>query len=230
MPPAPVQDARAGGPAARRVPYGGGTHLPARSGPAHERGRAHARRARRGWAAVTDEKAPLLPSDLASLDILRRRAESLAHESEESVSEDLTGILLFDLGEELYGVPIEHVREIYQEYAVTRIPCVPDHIHGVINIRGEIVSVTGLAELMHLPRAEGVRELQAIVVQNAECVTAMAVDEIGDIVEVPKDSIEPPISVIGKAQAEFVAGSVYVDGRLVGLINLDRVLQPVEGA
>ena len=58
----------------------------------------------------------------------------------------------------------------------------------------------------------------------------MAVDEIGDIVEVPKDSIEPPVSVIGKAQAEFVAGSVYVEGRLVGLINLDRVLQPDGGA
>lgn len=179
---------------------------------------------------MSDEQPQMLPADEVSSDILRRRAESLAAESEEAVSEDLTGILLFDLGEELYGVPIENVREIYQEYAVTRIPCVPDHIHGVINIRGEIVSVTALAQLMNLPRSEGTGELQAIVVQNAECVTAMAVDEIGDIVEVAKDSIEPPVSVIGKAQAEFVAGSVYVDGRLVGLINLDRVLQPVGGA
>ena len=57
--------------------------------------------------------------------------------------------------------------------------------------------------------------------------TAMVVDEIGDIVEVPRDSVEPPVSMIGKAQADFVSGSVYVDDRLVGLVNLGRVLQPV---
>lgn len=179
---------------------------------------------------MTEHAAPALPEDLASADILKRRAESLAQESEESASEDLLGVLLFTLGDETYGVPIADVREIYLEYEVTPIPCVPDHIQGVINIRGEIVSVTKLAALMRLAgagMAEG--ESQAIVVRNDSCVTAMVVDEIGDIVEVPKDSVEPPVSMIGKAQVEFVSGSVYVDGRLIGLINIGRVLQPVGG-
>lgn len=179
---------------------------------------------------MTESAFPTLPEDIASADILRRRAESLAQESEEAASEDFVGILLFTLGEETYGVPIADVREIYLEYAVTPIPCVPDHIRGVINIRGEIVSVTMLAKLMRLPGAiEAQAEQQAIVVRNDSCVTAMVVDEIGDIVEVPKESVEPPVSMIGKAQVEFVSGSVYVDGRLVGLINIDRVLQPVGG-
>lgn len=173
---------------------------------------------------------PNLPEDATSQDILRNRAESLAQESEEGSSDDLVGVLLFTLGDETYGVPISEVREIYQEYSVTPIPCVPGHIFGVINIRGEIVSVTGLAELMNLhgvTSAEG--EPQAIVVRNDKFVTAMVVDEIGDIVELPKEAIEAPVSMIGKAQVEFVSGSVYVEGRLVGLINVDRVLAPVGG-
>lgn len=169
------------------------------------------------------------PGDSAALEVLRRRAESLALESDEETSDDRVGILLFAMGDETYGVPIADVREIYLEYSVTPVPCVPDHIQGVINIRGEIVSVTDVGALMNLPGSSDV-EPQAIVVQNEECVTAMVVDAIGDIVEVPRDAIEPPVSMIGKAQMEFVSGSVYVDGKLVGLVNLGRVLQPVGGA
>jgi len=67
----------------------------------------------------------------------------------------------------------------------------------------------------------------AIVVQNEECTTAVVVDEIGDITDVPVDGVEPAISTMDKAQVEFIAGSVYVDERLIGLINVDRILQPV---
>lgn len=167
-----------------------------------------------------------LPADELSAGILRRRAESLATEAEEEVSDDRVGVLLFSLGDEMYGVPIADVREIYLEYSVTPIPCVPEYVEGVINIRGEIVSVTGLARLMNLQSAEAAQP-QAIVIQDDQCVTAMVVDEIGDIVEVAKEVIEPPVSMIGKAQADFVSGSMYVDGKLIGLINLERVLRPV---
>lgn len=170
-----------------------------------------------------------LPSDSTALEILRRRAESLALESEEETSDDRVGILLFAIGEETYGVPIADVREIYLEYSVTPVPCVPEHIQGVINIRGEIVSVSDVGKLMNLASSSDV-EPQAIVVQNDECVTAMVVDAIGDIVEVPREAIEPPVSMIGKAQMEFVSGSVYVEGKLVGLVNLARLLQPIGGA
>ncbi len=167
-----------------------------------------------------------LPLDEVSLGILRQRAESLAAEAADEVSDDRVGVLLFSLGEETYGVPIADVREIYLEYSVTSIPCVPDYIQGVINIRGEIVSVTVLSKLMGYAASE-VAQPQAIVVQNDECVTAMVVDEIGDIVEVAKEAVEPPVSMIGKAQADFVSGSVYVEGRLIGLVNLERVLSTV---
>lgn len=166
---------------------------------------------------------------LVAEEVLRRRAESLAQEEAEEEIDDSLGLLLFRLGEEWYSVKVDDVREIYQEYTVTLVPCVPSFIRGVVNIRGEIISVTDVASMMSLA-ATGTADTGApvIVIQNAECTTAMVVDEIGDIVEVPVDGVEPPLSIIDKAQAEYVAGSVYVDGRLIGLFNTATILTPID--
>ncbi len=163
-------------------------------------------------------------------EILRRRADSLAHEALADEADDRMGLLLFRLDEEWYAVKVGEVREIYQEYEVAPIPCVQSFILGVVNIRGEIISVTDIAALMRL-RTSGSIDVgvsPAIVIQNATCTSAMVVDEIGDIVDVPVDSVEPPLSVIDKIQAEYIAGSVYVGERLIGLVNVDRILQPID--
>lgn len=164
-------------------------------------------------------------------EVLKARADSLSQAQDDEVTVETVGLLLFRLGEEWYAVPIEGVREIYNEYSVTRIPRVPDFILGVINVRGEIVSVTNLGEMMRVPSRTDLDTSEllpsAIIVATDECVTAIVVDEIGDIVDVPRDSVEPPLSTLDKAQAEFVSGSVYVDNQLVGIVNLEKVLEPI---
>jgi len=162
-------------------------------------------------------------------EILARRAESLALETIDEEVSDRSSILLFRIGEEWYALRVDSVREIFQEYEVTTIPCTPEFILGVTNVRGEILSVTDPAILTGLGRIVGIEGVQppAVVVSNMGVTTALVVDEIGDIVEVPNGAIEPPVSIIDRAQAEFVAGSVFIEGTMVGLINVDRVLEPV---
>ena len=167
----------------------------------------------------------------AALEILKRRAESLASESEEEAQVDLMPLLLFRLGDEWYSIPIERVREIYNEYKITPIPGVPDYILGIVNIRGEIVSVTDLAALMRIPGRVShpidAEQPSAIVASTEECVSALLVDEIGDIVEVTRTSLEPPLATIDRGQADWVSGSVYLDTRLIGVIDLERILTPI---
>ncbi len=176
---------------------------------------------------MTDEQRDIRLASVAE-EVLRRRADSLAHEAVEDETDDRMGILLFRLDEEWYAVKVADVREIYQEYTITPVPCVPAFILGVVNIRGEIISVTDIAALMRLGASAVEDGSPAIVIQNNECTTAMVVDEIGDITDVPADSIEPPLSVMDKAHAEYVAGSIYLGERLIGLVNVDRVLQPID--
>lgn len=161
-------------------------------------------------------------------DVLRKRADSLAQEAVEEIIADFMSVLLFRLGDEWYAVSVEDVREIYQEYLITPIPCVPDFVMGVVNIRGEIISVTDVALMMRIGSlTSALGEAPAIVLQGENSTTAIVVDEIGDIVDVPRDGVEPPLSTIDRAQAEFIGGSLYVEGRLVGLINKERVLEPI---
>jgi purine-binding chemotaxis protein CheW len=169
--------------------------------------------------------------DQTAEEVLAQRAASLAQEALEENAGDRVALLLFRLGVEWYAVRVEDVREIYQEYEVTPVPCVPDFIQGVVNIRGEILSVTDLAMIMGLGSAgaEG-QQPPAIVVNNHDVATAMVVDEIGDIIELPQGGLEAPVSIIDRSQAEFVSGSVYVEGTLVGVVNVDRVLEPVGGS
>jgi len=164
-------------------------------------------------------------------EILRRRAVSLAQAPDDEVSAESTGLLKFRLGQEWYAVPIAVVREIHNEYAVTRIPRVPDYVLGVINVRGEIVSVTDLAALIRVPSRTTLdidEELpSAIVVANETCVSALVVDEIGDIIDVAQEAIEPPLSTLDKAQAEYMSGSVFVDDLLIGVVNIEKILEPI---
>lgn len=164
-------------------------------------------------------------------EVLRRRADSLAQAQDEESIRETRALLLFSLGEEWYAFPIEGVREIYNDYLVTRIPRTPEFILGVVNVRGEIISITDLGTMMRVP-SRTQRDIDsalpsAIIVANDDCVSAVVVDEIGDIVEVPHDAIEPALSTLEKSQAEFVAGSVYIDSRLIGIVNLDKVLEPI---
>lgn len=168
------------------------------------------------------------PQADAARAVLRERAESLALEQVQQVDEERVSILLFTLGEEWYGVRIHDVREIYNEYEVTPIPCVPDYVVGVINIRGEIVSVTDLRVMMGMRAREASAQQQpVIVVADATVCTALAVDAIGDIVDVSPDFIDAPLTSTDRATADYVSGMVYSGGNLIALVNLSRVLAPV---
>ena len=180
---------------------------------------------------MSDRKT-LIQQGMASrgLDILKKRADSLSQIDEEQGTLETVGLLLFRLGEEWYAVRIDDVREIYNDFVITRIPRLPAHVLGVINVRGEIVSVVDIAALMHVHadgEHEGTEEPNGIIVRNERCVSTLVVDEIGDIIDVPRDSFEPPLSTLDRSQAEFVNASVYTDGSLVGVINLDKVIEPI---
>ena len=162
-------------------------------------------------------------------EILVRRAESLSLQEIDEETSDHLSLLLFRIGDEWYAVGVGAVREIFQEYEVTSIPCVPEFILGVVNVRGEILSVTDPARMMHIgsiEESDGVKP-PAIVIADDEVATALVVDEIGDITDVPNGSIEPPVSIIDRAQAEFIEGSVFVSGAMVGLLKVARILEPI---
>lgn len=163
-------------------------------------------------------------------DVLRARAFALASQAVEECPTQTVATLLFGIGDETYGVRLSEVREIQREYRLTPIPCVPDFVLGVMSLRGEIVSVNDLASMMGLSTRATRRPRQpAIVLEVGGVQAAIVVDEIRDIADIPVESIDPPLNMVGHAQAPFLNGTALVDRRLVGLIDARRVLEPVGG-
>lgn len=160
---------------------------------------------------------------------LAARAESLAAENIEEIATDTVSMLRFRLGPEWYAVPVSDVREIFHDYVITPMPCVPRYVRGVVSVRGEILSVTDPAQLMQVGMVDldGATMPPAVVVVRGGLVTALVVDEIGDIAEVVSDAIEPPISTIDRAHAEFIGGTIHDDGGLIGVLSVQKVLEPV---
>jgi purine-binding chemotaxis protein CheW len=161
-------------------------------------------------------------------EILRRRAEALARTAEEDSAYQRTALLVFRVGGFWYAVRTDEIREIAQDLTVAELPCVPAFVRGVVSIRGEIVSVTDAATLMGVAaNGHPADASTAIVLENRECTTALVVDEVGGIIDVPASGVEPPLPHMAHSQAEFVAATVFLGDRLVSLLNVDRILQPV---
>lgn len=162
-------------------------------------------------------------------DVLQRRADALAFRDDEQELLDTVATLRFRLGAEWYAVRVSEVREIFHDYEITAIPCVPGYILGVVNVRGEILSVTDPARLMGIGEVglDGSALPPAVVVAHDDLATALVVDEIGDITEFDGGAVEPPISTIDRKQAEFIAGTIHDASTLIGLVSIEKVLEPV---
>jgi purine-binding chemotaxis protein CheW len=165
--------------------------------------------------------------DRTAAEVLRERAESLAQEYEADHVGSVVEILTCTVGEESYGVHVEDVKEIVSDYRVTYVPGVPDRILGVINVRGEIVSLTDMRRVLGAESAEQPPGDGVIIVGDDVCATALVVDDIGDIVEVPADRIEPPLSVADEVHMRHVKSSFTMDGTTVSVLGLEAVLAPV---
>lgn len=177
------------------------------------------------------EKTPATGSDDVQ-ETLRRRRDSLARAEDEAQSVETASLLAFAVGDERYAVPLDAVREIQSGYTVARIPCAPPHILGVISVRGEIVSVTDLGVLLGVPehrtRPSQAASRPAIIIAEGLVASALVVDEIGDIVDVPADAVEPPLSAQDRHEAPLVRGSVEIDGQMIAIVDCATVLEPID--
>lgn len=130
----------------------------------------------------------------------------------------------FWLGDLFLGVPVTRVQEVMRDHERTRVPLVSTVIHGLINLRGEIVTTVELRARLGLPERPAGREPINVVVRHDDGVVSLLVDEIGDVCTVADSDFEPlPPTVHGVAR-EFVSGIYKVGGQLLLILDVERLL------
>lgn len=134
-------------------------------------------------------------------------------------------LVIFNLGEEEFGVDINEVNSIIKMTSITRIPNSQDFIEGVINLRGRIIVVIDLAKKIGLPSRENDKNTRIIVIETKETMIGMIVDHSREAIRISQDKIQPPPAIItNKIKSDYLEGVVVLKERLLILLDLAKVL------
>ena len=145
---------------------------------------------------------------------------------------DTTQFLTFHLGNEIYGIEVNNVREVIEYENVHEIPMVPEFIRGVINLRGEVVPVIDLSYRFYKTKCEETKFTCIVIVEleeeNETLLIGFVIDAINAVTDIPDDSIEPTPGFGAKIRADFISGVGKVRDKFIILLNLGKVLDVEE--
>ena len=144
------------------------------------------------------------------------------------------------IGDGIYGINILGIREINYTRMFTPVPLSPDHIVGLLNLRGQIVTVWDMGIPLGYPKRTMKGESSLLVMKINEELSAVArkhgietheaqvglfVDRIGDVISCEENEIAPVPAHADAQVAKFLEGVVRQDETLVGLINVPELLR-----
>ncbi len=140
--------------------------------------------------------------------------------------EDLTDIkvIVFQLKDEEYGIPVQQVQSIERMMHITRVPKVAKFVKGVMNLRGVVTPIIDLRKRFGIEEAEYTESTRIIIVGVSDLEVGLVVDAANDVIDIPEGAIEPPPEVVGTIEVEYLNGVAKLDKRLLILLNLEKVL------
>jgi purine-binding chemotaxis protein CheW len=153
--------------------------------------------------------------------------QTLSH-SGQSTGGGMRELISFRIGAQEFCVDIMAIREIRGWTAATALPQSPSFVRGVINLRGAVLPIVDLAARLGFESTEANDRNVIIVAQIGEQVVGLLVDAVSDILTITDDMIQPTPDVASETAKTFVRGLIPMEGRMISLIGLERVLPDLE--
>ncbi len=141
-----------------------------------------------------------------------------------SSSENHQELIAFRIGDQEFCVDIMSVREIRGWTPATPLPHAQKFVRGVINLRGSVLPIIDLSARLGLGFTTPEARHVIIVVRQGDQEAGLLVDAVCDILSVTADVIQPTPNVASETVRSFVRGILAVEGRMIGLVGLDRIL------
>jgi len=152
----------------------------------------------------------------------------------------------FTLNEKLYGIEILYVRELNQVAEITPVEHAPEYIRGMINLRGQIVTIFDIGSRFGMESRECSDTTYNIILKtnselaavnqnedrddlySSDDIAGFLVDSFGDVVEMDDDCMEPPPANVSVQEKVFMSGVVKNDDLLFIVLNVNRLLSTDE--
>lgn len=140
-------------------------------------------------------------------------------------------LVVFNTGNEDFGIEIMNVQEIIRMTNITKIPQSPNYVRGIINLRGKIIVVINLNVIIGMESRDHDENTRIIVTSINDTVVGFVVDSVSEVLRLPSSSVEPaPELVSKKVDSNYLKGIGKLDNRLLLLLDMGRVLTKDEMA
>lgn len=154
--------------------------------------------------------------------VLEERARVLAREPARTETDDeWIEVVEFTLAHECYAVASEHVREVYPLEELTPLPCTPAFVLGIVNLRGEILSVIDIKRFFDLPE-KGLTNLnKVIVLESGDMVFGIVADAISGVRRILRTDIQPSLPTLTGIRVDYLRG---VTAERVVILDAEKLL------
>ncbi|KKP15901.1 chemotaxis protein CheW [Vibrio cholerae] len=136
--------------------------------------------------------------------------------------------MTFQLEEETYGINVMQVREVLRYTEIAPVPGAPDYVLGIINLRGNVVTVIDTRSRFGLMQGEITDNTRIIVIESERQVIGILVDSVAEVVYLRSSEIDSTPSVGTDESSKFIQGVSNRDGKLLILVDLNKFLTDEE--
>nr|WP_296607559.1 chemotaxis protein CheW [Ruminobacter sp.] len=130
----------------------------------------------------------------------------------------------FQLEKEVYGVNVMQVQEVLRYTEIAPVPGAPDYVLGIINLRGNVVTIIDTRMRFGLSPAEITDNTRIIIIEVDKQVVGILVDRVSEVVDLYQHEIDPAPNVGIDANSKFIKGVCYRNDCLMILIDLEKLL------
>jgi len=145
--------------------------------------------------------------------------------------------LSFRISNELYGVELKCLKEIIKLRELTEVPKVSKYIRGVISLRGVIIPIIELREILNLPvSSQDANGRRIVVVEIDNILAGFTIDSIFRVLRIPVSSLEMPPPIFSGIDAEFIEYVCHIENPelsstdLVVILNMEKIIAEIQGA
>jgi len=145
-------------------------------------------------------------------------------------SEDIKQWVTFDLNKERYGIDVMAVKEVLRFSEVTEVPGSENFVKGIINLRGNVVTVIDTRKLFEIKEKESDEETRILVFElgNNQELAGLIIDNVEEVVTLNESDIDRKSNIgEGKKQKSFVQGLCYHEESLIILMDLAKIIEKI---
>ena len=148
--------------------------------------------------------------------------------SEQVENNPISQWVTFRLGEETYGVNVMQVQEVLRMTEIAPVPGAPPYVLGIINLRGNVVTVMDTRSRFGLPPHEADDATRIVIIEAEDQVVGILVDSVAEVVYLKQSDIELAPNVGNEESSRYIQGVANRDEGLLILVDLDKLLTDEE--